>query len=77
LRDSLELVAERRASQAASAWQGGRVKSKLKKALSRNNGYLTLRKIREILGGNEAELENGKPELNSNDVTLFKYVSVT
>jgi hypothetical protein len=59
LRDSLELVAERRASQAASVWQGRRVKSKLKKALSRNNGYLTLRKMREILGGNEAELENG------------------
>jgi hypothetical protein len=51
--------------------------SKLKNVLFRNNGYSTLCKISEILSGNEAQLEDDKPALNSNDLTFFKYAPVT
>jgi hypothetical protein len=77
LRDSLELVQGATPSDRASTWQGGRVKSKLKNMLSRSNGYSTLCKISEILSGNEAELEDDEPALNSNDLTFFKYAPVT
>jgi hypothetical protein len=53
-----------------------RVKSKLKNVLFQNNGYSALCKISEILSGNEAQLEDDKLALNSNDLT-FKYAPVT
>jgi hypothetical protein len=49
------------------------VKNKFKKVLERNYGFSVMCKINGILGGNGAALGEEDPELDSNDVTLFKY----
>jgi hypothetical protein len=51
------------------------LKSKLQKILG-GNGYVTLYKITDILSGSAVALEECKPELNSSDLTLFKYAPV-
>jgi len=54
-----------------------KVKAKLQSVLERNPGYSTLCKFPDILRGNEAELGGNGQELSANDLTLFKYSSVT
>jgi hypothetical protein len=76
--DPLELLqgAERQIGQAHSK-VADRVNSKLKNLLFQNNGYSTFCKVSEILSGNESQLEDDEPALNSSDLTLFKYALVT
>jgi hypothetical protein len=78
LRYSLELVkgAEHQIGQAHDK-VADRVKSKLENVLFENNGCSALCKISEIFSGNEAQLEDGEPVLNSNDLTVFNYAPVT
>jgi hypothetical protein len=56
---------------------GDAVKSKLNAVLRRNNCYVTICKISDILSGNEAILGVDEPASNSNDLTLFRYALVT
>jgi hypothetical protein len=51
--------------------------AKLQSVLERNPGYSTLCKVSDILCGNEAELGGSEQGLSANDLTLFKYSSVT
>jgi hypothetical protein len=62
-------------SDRASTWQGDKARSKLKKAFSKIM-VIQHYKINEILGGNEAQLADDKPALNSNDLAFFKYAPV-
>jgi hypothetical protein len=45
-----------------------RLKSKLKNIVFRNNGHSPLCKASEILRGDEAQLDDDEPALNSNDL---------
>jgi len=54
-----------------------KLNAKLQSVLERNPGYSTLCKVSDILCGNETELGRNEQGLSANDLTLFKYSSVT
>jgi hypothetical protein len=78
MNDALDIIkSAERAVEQARGKVAENVKNKFKKVLERNYGFSVICKINGILGGNGATLHEEDPELDSNDMTLFKYAPLT